>query len=264
MENSAYMDSITSARSMLLSDEEALAGNTTLSLETTGEFGVDGIYVYSQEHFADWLKAIRVLSREQQELLLSYYLLGKTQKTLATVHKSTQTVISFRVRMAVKMVGTYLMMGGAPTVDQMRTILIKAGLEDSLKGVGLSEIIAKYAHCRSFDRIARVYGLHRPAIRRAMSQVCKCLLGNAAVMLQDDGDGDDSSAAPRNPEEIALGAYIFNLIDKANPNGPGKSKRQKDKTARAVVLRDPLCTGEFKVAVNDPGFGSLFVSSAER
>jgi len=46
---------------MLLTDEEALAGGTTISCETTDEFGVDDIYVYCQEHFADWLRVIRVL-----------------------------------------------------------------------------------------------------------------------------------------------------------------------------------------------------------
>jgi hypothetical protein len=129
MENSAYMDSITAARSMLLPEEEALAGGTTISCETTDEFGVDDIYVYCQEHFADWLRVIRVLSREQQELLLSYYLLGKTQSTLAEIHNSTQTVISFRIRMAVKLLGTYLMMNGPPDADTMHRILDKAGLE---------------------------------------------------------------------------------------------------------------------------------------
>jgi hypothetical protein len=54
MENSAYMDSVTSARSMLLTEEEALAGGTPISCETTDEFGADDIYVYCQEVcFAD-------------------------------------------------------------------------------------------------------------------------------------------------------------------------------------------------------------------
>jgi hypothetical protein len=163
MENSAYMDSITSARSMLLSDEEALAGGTTISCETTDEFGVDDICVYCQEHFADWLRVIRVLSREQQELLLSYYLLGKTQIVLSKLLQTTQTVCSFRIRMAVKLAGTYLMMGGAPDIEAMRLILNKAGLEHSLEGVSLSEIIAMYVECRSFQRIADICNLHRPA-----------------------------------------------------------------------------------------------------
>jgi len=114
------MDSVTSARSMLLTEEEALAGGTTISCETTDEFGVDDIYVYCQEHFADWLRVIRVVSREQQELLPSHYLLGKTQIVLSKLLQATQTVCSFRILMAVKLVGTYLMMGGAPEVETMR------------------------------------------------------------------------------------------------------------------------------------------------
>ena len=263
MENSAYMDSITSARSMLLTDEEALAGGTTISCETTDEFGVDDIYVYCQEHFADWLRVIRVLSREQQELLLSYYLLGKTQLVLSKLLRSTQTVISFRIRMAVKTAGTYMMMSGAPTVDQMRTILIKAGLEDSLKGVGLSEIIEEYARCRSFDQIARAHGLHRPDVRRTMSQAAKYLLAGKQV----DGVqilAHEEKRVARLPEELALGAYIFNLVDKANPGGQGKSKKAMAKECRLVVLQEPPCTGEFRVAVNDPGWDSLFVARANR
>jgi hypothetical protein len=256
MENSAYMDSITSARSMLLSDEEALAGGTTISCETTDEFGVDDIYVYCQEHFADWLRVIRVLSREQQELLLSYYLLGKTQQVLAGIVSSTQTVCSFRIRMAVKLAGTYMMMGGRPTAEQIRVVLIKAGLEDSIRGVKLSEIIAEYAACRNFAAIAYRYRLHRPDIRRAMSQASKHLLGNPT--------GETDPQPPGDPDGIAVGAYIFNLIDKANPDGKGVSERQKAKTARCVVRVDPPCVGEFRVAVNDPGWDSLFVSRANR
>jgi hypothetical protein len=257
MENSAYMDSITAARSMLLTDEEALAGGTTLSCETTDEFGVDDIYVYCQEHFADWLRVIRVLSREQQELLLSYYLLGKTQIVLSKLLQTTQTVMSFRTRMAVKLAGTYLMMGGEPSVDQMRVVLIKAGLEHSLKNVSLSEIIVDYARCRSFEKIANAYHLHRPDIRRAMSLASKQLLRGDVTNLKTE-------TTPASPEELAVGAYIFNLIDKANPDGQGISKRQKAKAARCVVRVDPPCVGEFRVAVNDTGWDSLFVSRANR
>jgi hypothetical protein len=257
MENSAYMDSITAARSVLLSDEEALAGGTTISCETTDEFGVDDIYIYCQEHFADWLRVIRVLSREHQELLLSYYLLGKTQQVLAGIVSSTQTVCSFRIRMAVKLAGTYLMMGGTPDEATMRTILLKAGLENGLKTVPLSEVIAVFAQCRSFQKIATVYHLHRPDVRRAMSRASKSLLGG-------DRHNKDESTATGSPENLALGAYIFNLIDKADPSNVGTTKRQKAKTARCVVRVDPPCTGEFRVAVNDPGWDSLFVSRANR
>lgn len=112
---------------MLLTEEEALAGDGMLSLETTGEFGEDDFFVYSREHFADWLRVLRNLSLEQQEMLLSYYLLGRTQQTLAMLWSSTQTVCSFRLRMAIKLAGTYIMMGGAPSTETMRTTLLRAG-----------------------------------------------------------------------------------------------------------------------------------------
>jgi hypothetical protein len=242
---------------MLLTDEEALAGGTTISMETQEEFTEDDFYVYCRERFPEWLKMLRSLPLEQQELILSYYLVGKTQSVLAKLWSSTQTVMSFRIRMAVKLAGTYLMMGGAPSVDQMRSVLIKAGLEHSLKKVSLSGIIVEYARCRSFEKIARAHDLHRPDIRRAMSQASKHLLRGEVTNLQTE-------TSHSSPEELAVGAYIFNLIDKSNPTGQGKSERQKAKTARCVVRIDPPCTGEFRVAVNDPGWESLFVSRANR
>lgn len=192
-----------------------------------------------------------------QELLLSYYLLGKPQIVLSKLLQTTQTVCSFRIRMAVKLAGTYLMMGGAPDVETMRVILSKAGLEHSLEGVSLSEIIAMYAECRSFPRIANVYDLHRPDVRRSMSQAAKKLLGG-------DPAHQEFEITPASPEEIDLGAYIFNLIDKSNPTGQGRSERQKAKTARCVVRVDPPCTGQFRIAVNDHGWDSLCVSRANR
>ena len=64
-ETSAYFESVTATRSVLLTEEEQLLGQTLLSAETE-EFGEDDFYVYATEHFADWLKAIRCLSMEQE------------------------------------------------------------------------------------------------------------------------------------------------------------------------------------------------------
>lgn len=248
------MESITAARATALSIEEQLAGTGMLSVETQEEYSEDSFLNYCREHFAQWLRMVRTLPSEQQEMLLSYYLLGKTQSTLAVILSTTQTVCSFRIRMAIKLAGTFLMMGGVPTLEQMRSILVKAGLENKLN-VPLSELIAEYASCRSFATIAYRHRLHRPAIRRAMSQASQALLGK-------DQKGENLEAPPGDPEAIALGAYIFALIDKANPEGTGKSKRQRAKTARLLVLREPTVTGQFRVDCKDPDFDDLFVSRA--
>ena len=231
---------------MELSEEDSLEGQTTISIETCGELEkVDKYtYTYIQENFAHFLKYLRFLKKEDQELLLSYYILGKTQNTLALIHKSTQTVCSFRIRMAAKTLGTFIMMG-LPTVEKMHTILGGAKLEDSLKKVPLSQVIDEYNRCRNFQRVAEVHKLHRPDVRRAMSRASKQLMES------------------KDPQEHALGAYIHSLIDKANPAGTGFSKRKIAKQCH-LYITDPAILGSFRIRVDDPDFGAWFVSRANR
>jgi hypothetical protein len=243
-ENTPYFDSITSNRAMLLTDEEALEGTTTISLETCGDLAEEDILTYVQENFADFLKTLRFLKREDQELLLSYYLLSKTQNTLAAIHKSTQTVCSFRIRMAVKTLGTFILMG-EPTIEMMNEILTRAGLENSVETVSLSRLIDLYVKTRNFQRIAEMHNLHRPDIRRAMSRASKQLMDSKDV------------------HEHALGAYIHSLIDKSNPAGAGFSKRKVAKLGH-LYRTDPAIVGEFRIRMESDDFGHMFVSRANR
>jgi hypothetical protein len=238
------MESISAQRSMLLTEEEALAGNTTISLETQGDLAEDDILTYVQENFAKFLKMIRYLSKEDQELLLSYYMLSKTQNILAEIHKSTQTACSFYIRMAIKKLGTFLLLG-EPTVEIMHGILGKAGLEGSLEKVELSKVISLYEQTRSFQKVAEAYGLHRPDIRRAMSR--------AAKQLNDSKDGN----------EAALGAFIHGLIDKASASGQGYSKRKLAKQCH-LYRKDPDILGDFRIDVTSPFFDAMFTSRANR
>ena len=237
------MNSVTSARSLLLTDEEALEGATTISLETQQDLQEDDIFTYIQENFTGFLKMLKYLSQEDQDMLLSYYLLGKTQTTLATIFKSTQTVCSFRIRMAVRVIGAFLLFG-EPTVEVLSEVLGKAGLEDSLKG-GLSKAIIEYAKCRSFQQVADVLGLHRPDVRRAMSRAARALMGS------------------RDSKEAAMAAWIHSLVDKSNPIGPGYSKRKMLKEGH-LYRTDPDILGSFVVRIDDPAFDALFVSRANR
>ena len=74
-----YMENMVGRRSALLTVEEQLEGQTLVSLETQDELAQDDILIYLSEHFSDWLSVLRLLSKEQQEMLLSYYMLSKTQ-----------------------------------------------------------------------------------------------------------------------------------------------------------------------------------------
>ena len=243
MESTPYMNSVTSARSLLLTDEEALEGATTISLETQQDLQEDDIFTYIQENFTGFLKMLRYLSQEDQDMLLSYYLLGKTQTTLAAIFKSTQTVCSFRIRMAVRVIGAFLLFG-EPTAEVLSEVLTKAELEDSLKG-GLSKAIIEYAKCRSFQQVADVLGLHRPDVRRAMSRAARALMGS------------------RDSKEAAMAAWIHSLVDKSNPIGPGYSKRKMQKEGH-LYRTDPDILGSFVVRIDDPSFDALFVSRANR
>ena len=243
-ENTPYFDSITSARAMLLSEDDQLEGTTTISLETQADMTEEDILTYVIENFSEFLKMLRFLKKEDQELLLSYYLLSKTQNTLAIIHKSTQTVCSFRIRMAVKTLACFIMMG-EPTIERMHEILVSAELENSIDKVPLSEIIDLYAKTRSFQRIAEVHHLHRPDIRRAMSRASKQLM------------------EAKDAQQHALGAYIHSLIDKANPSGVGYSKRKMQKLGH-IYRVDPPLLGEFRINLEDPDFDHMFVSRANR
>jgi hypothetical protein len=129
-ENTQYFESITGRRAIAQYDEQtALEGGETVSLECQGDLVEDDYLTYIQENLPQFLRLVRWLTREEQELLLSYYLLSKTQNALALIHLSTQTIMSFRLRMAMKKLGAFMLFGGVPTVEQMSSILAKAGLE---------------------------------------------------------------------------------------------------------------------------------------
>lgn len=250
MENSQYMEAICAQRAMAMEEDTYLEGCNTISLETQSDLVEEDILTYVQDHFAEFLQNLRFLSKEDQELLLSYYLLSKTQNTLALIHKSTQTICSFRIRMAIKKLGTFLMLG-VPTAEVMAGILTKAGFENSLEKDGLnlartvtlSKVIDAYAKTRNFQRVAEIYHLHRPDIRRAMSRASK------ALMLSKDG------------HELALGAYIHGLIDKASASGQGFSKRKLAKQCH-IYRTDPSILGEFRIDVMNRDFDSVLVARA--
>jgi hypothetical protein len=53
-----YMNPVSGERALLLTEEEQLLGSAMLSVETQ-EQGADDFYVYSREHFAEWLRIVR-------------------------------------------------------------------------------------------------------------------------------------------------------------------------------------------------------------
>jgi hypothetical protein len=176
---------------------------------------------------------------EDQELILSYYVLAKTQTTLAVLHQSTQTQCSSRIRMAMRKMGTFMLLG-PPTPDVLARIFTAIGMEDEV-GKPLSQVVSLYARTRSFQRVAEILDLRRSNVRVAMRLASKALNRS------------------ENMRHRAVGAYVFDLIDKASAFGGGFSTREMAKQGN-IYTTDSRLLGEFRINVEDPEFATIFVS----
>jgi hypothetical protein len=248
-ENSLFFDAIIAARSVMLSEEQALEGATTLSLETQIDMAESDVLSYIENDFPGFVKILRHLSKEDQELLLGYYVISKTQTSLAPIHGLTQTICSAHIRAAMRKMGTYIIFG-PPTPEIMAPIFIEAELEGLLKKtdgtvVPLSEVVALYAKTRSYQRVAEVLGLRRPEVRRVMRSAQKVLAARSGIKAK------------------AISAYLLDLIDKSSASGKGPSQRKLAKQGDLYV-RTPAILGKFRIDVTDPDFNQVFVSRANR
>jgi hypothetical protein len=240
-ENSPYFESIVASRAMLLNPDD-YQGDHTLSLETQADIVAQNIVTYIHDHFNDFMKYIKYLSFEDQELLLSYYLLSKTQWSIARIHSSTQTICSFKLRLAMKKLGTYMLIG-VPTIEKMDQILTLFGRTHFSETIKFSELIDSYAKTRSFTSVAIHFGVKRPDIRRAFSTLSRDLLKEKTAPM------------------LALGAYIFGLIDKASAQGRGLSNRERAKIC-PIYRKDPAILGQFVVDVSKEEFNQVLVTKA--
>ena len=250
------MESIAGDRAVLAyeNDEEgALDGAQLISAETDPDVQREqDIFIFIKGNFAAFLNYLRNLSLRDQELLLAYYCLRKTQ--LAPMFKTSQTLCSAGMRAAVRAMCAYIAFGGQPTEERMRQILQAVGAEEASLSMGpkthykadreylsqhgkngkpggeathsLAQLLAEYAEVRSFRGFADRHSIHRPEIRRAVES------------LEAGGS-----------EQRALAAWIRALIDKANPFGEGESKRQAAKHGD-VFVSDDRRIADFRVQIN--------------
>jgi hypothetical protein len=246
-----YIERAAAHRALQLSEDDWLENASTVSLETQEDLVEGDILVFVRENFASFIKAVRFLSKDDTELLLSYYVLGKSQNVIAPLFQTTQTICSVRLRQAVQRLGAILMFG-TPTQEVMAEILTKAGLEEMewMRNYGkiktkipLSKVVAAYAKTRNFSTVANAFHIHRPVIRRTLAETSKNL------------------RASHDPREVALGAYIHGMIDKASFKESGLTKRQMKKQTN-VYRTDPAILGKFRVRADDPDFEHVFTARA--
>ena len=263
MENSAYMESVAGDRAVLAyghDEDAAFDGAQLISAETDPDLRQEqDIFIFINGNFPAFLGYLRNLNLHDQELLLAYHCLRKTQTQLAPIFQTSQTLCSAGMRTAVRAMCAYIAFDGQPTEERMRPILQAVGVEETslstrpktqnkLDGENLSQhvkdgkggekathslarLLAEYAEARRFRRLADRHGIHRPEIRRAFR--------HAAERLEADSR-----------EQQALAAWIKALIDKANPFGEGENKRQAAKRGDVFVSDDPR-VADFRVRIED-------------
>lgn len=256
-ENTPYFQSIVSARSLAHFAEDeigSLEGTQLISIESEANSQEQDTFVYVTENFAKFLELIRLLKPRDQELLLAYYSLRKTQTQLAPIFGTTQTVLSFQMRIAIKTLCAYIIFNGTPKVDQLRSVLESAGWEEIVLEVdksgaertrcSMALMLIEFESARSFTHVASVYGVRRPEVRRAFSRASKALL------------------ECKNPAQQAVGAWIHTMINKANPHGKGLTVRETKKRGDYRVV-DPYVLGEFRIkidATSDKLIDKIFAS----
>lgn len=231
------MEGITAKRAVSSFEENeqaALEGRNLVSIETEENVGPEaGIYVYVYENFAQFLRYVRVLAPRDQEKLLAYYCLAMTQSQLAVVFRTTQTVCSFQLRASVRCMAALIGWESQnPTPDIMEPLLTKVGF-GTVDGHSLAEVIAEYVESRSFVAVAYKYGIHRPLIRRTISNASKTMIEETQP-----------------PEVQACGWWLFKLIDRANPLGKGLKARAKLKDSDVEVTLPDIC-GRNRVSTDD-------------
>src|ERR1700723_1242293 len=268
-EMTEYFENISAARSIahFAEDEEgSLAGTPLLSIESESS-AEQGVFVFAPENFSTFLRYVRFLRPQDQELILAYYILRKTPFQLAPLFQITQTVASFRLRLCVKTICAMILFGGVPTEEQLRPVLNSAGLEEVLldtispswaAGPGkeragvtaqkfsLAKIVAEYTRLRSFAAVAALFDVHRPEIRRYISRAAQALMESPDLVAQ------------------AAGSFCAYLIGQQNPNGKGFSRREQAKQGDKK-FRDTDECGMFRITLDenpDEMLDSLFASQA--
>ena len=214
----------------------------TISLETQLDLARNSVSESIRDDIGTFLPPMKNLNPEDYEMILAYYLLRSPQWCLAKLCHSTQTLCSFRIRMALKKLGVVAACGGHPTQDVLDEVLELHGLNHLVPPVRTSLLVVEYRRRRSFLAVADTLHLHRPDVRRALTKA-------ANVLMADKHD-----------HHAAFGAYIHGFLDKASISGVGFSQRKTQQLAD-VYKSDPKCAGEFRVLTTDPAFEDHFLVS---
>ena len=236
---------------MSLSFEESLEGHTLVSAETSLDIlpnTIESAILNNQEVFFTYL---RFLSASDQETLLAYYFLSKTQTDLAVarVGAVSQTLVSQTIRSALRTLSCYVLHKGHPSEEAMMNTFTPAGVDtitDESKSYKdkeyayLSTVVALWAKTKptSYGKTCLILGIPRQAVMRKAVRT-------AANVLE--AKGDDLS--------LMFSAYLSSLHDRSI------DRRVSDKVEEPnPVVRTSPILGQFRINVSDPAFDQIFTN----
>lgn len=237
-ENTPYFEAIVADRSLRVDEADAIAGLTTISIETEADLAQANFSSYISENFAEFLKTLRHLPEEDQDLLLMYFVLLKPQSIISNIIGMAQTNVSWRVRSAVRTFTAFIAFGGRPTAENLRPVFEKFGWENELK-VPLSQLFEEFVEHRSYLKLAAQHNLRRPDLRRLMRKAADTLM-----------ETPDQTAQ-------AVGHYLNSVMFKAEVSVTAKAEEEPEDEL-PMTRQDPDCLGQFRIRVEDPGFDQMF------
>jgi hypothetical protein len=246
--DAAYWNQIVSQQSMRVSQEDSLAGETLISLETNPDREDTDFLTYVRENFESFVGLLRQLPPREQEMLLTYYMLSKPQHVVGCLCQMTQTICSRVLRQNVKAICCLIMYGGRPTEAQMRKEFGKADKTtvNSMWSrqppveVSLSHLLALYDRTRDYRAIAAKLGLARADVYRTIAAAAETL-----------------SESP-NPRFKALGFFFLVVTYKTSRESVGLTAKERSKRVLVYRARDPLILGKFERPLNAPGIEEVF------
>lgn len=213
----SYMDHVSDAASFAAFNRHD--ENPQLSAETLPESSsLIDFKAFATEYPERLFPLLMKLRPEFQELFAEYWLLGKSQSFIGKVHGFIQTRVWQNLRIIEQSIGSLILLGANPDAEILYPILRKAGLEYTPHG-HLSSMIVLYASTQNYAKVAEIFGVPVPTIRKIFRPAIAALLANKDV------------------KAVAVGAYLRSLTHQASLTGAGLSKRCKARNRRVKNLR---------------------------
>src|SRR5208282_793310 len=229
----AYMDAITTDRAIeqYADDPEGqLHGAQLISAEAACA-DEQGIVVFFHNYFEKALVYMQQVDSTMRFMMLAYFLVMKTQGQIAPIMMTTQTITSFNIRAAVRVMSSIIMFGGQrPDLMTIKRILLSAKKDVWPLNVRwtTSELLEEYIKSRDFEAVAEKFYLHRPDLSRTLSRF--------SHELRESKDREQS----------ALGWYMYSILEKASRTGVGIGRRHARKFGD-LEFSDPDVLGQYRI-----------------